>query len=93
MKIRLRLINIITIGFFASRNAIDDKMSIAWVKAIQNDNLDWAQVSDLKMWDSEAGRVYNISAIPASFMINPDGKIIGKNLRGSALKRFLEKNF
>lgn len=64
----------------------------AWLKAIEDDKLEWTQISDLKMWDSEAGRLYNITAIPASFMIDPDGKIIGKNLRGPALKQFLEKN-
>lgn len=63
----------------------------AWLKAIEDDKLEWTQVSELKMWDSEAGRLYNITSIPASFMIDPDGKIIGKNLRGPALKAFLEK--
>lgn len=69
-----------------------DRDRDAWLKAIEDDKLEWTQISDLKMWDSEAGRLYNISAIPASFMIDPDGKIVGKNLRGLALKRFLEKN-
>lgn len=69
-----------------------DRDREAWVKAIQDDKLEWIQVSDLKMWDSEAGRLYNITAIPASFMIDPDGKIVGKNLRGPALKQFLGKN-
>lgn len=69
-----------------------DRDRDAWLKAIEDDKLEWTQISDLKMWDSEAGRLYNISAIPASFMIDPDGKIIGKNLRGPALKQFLEKN-
>ncbi len=68
-----------------------DKDRDAWLKAIKDDKLAWTHVSDLKMWDSEVGRLYNITAIPASFMIGPDGKIIGKNLRGPALKRFLEK--
>ena len=69
-----------------------DRDRAAWIKAIQDDKLDWTNISDLKMWDSEAGKLYNISAIPASFMIDPDGKIVGKNLRGPALKAFLEKN-
>lgn len=64
----------------------------AWLKAIKDDKLEWTQVSELKMWNSEAGRLYNITAIPASFMIDPDGKIIGKNLRGPALKQFLDRN-
>lgn len=69
-----------------------DRDRDAWLKAIEDDKLEWTQISDLKMWDSEAGQLYNITAIPASFMIDPDGKIVGKNLRGPALKQFLEKN-
>ena len=68
-----------------------DKTQSAWVNAIKADKLDWIQVSDLKQWDSEAGRLYNITSIPASFLISPEGLIIGKNLRGPALKAFLEK--
>lgn len=69
-----------------------DRDREAWLKAIKDDKLEWTQVSELKMWDSEVGRLYNITAIPASFMIDPDGKIVGKNLRGPALKQFLDKN-
>lgn len=68
-----------------------DRSRDAWIKAIKDDRLDWLHVSDLKQWDSEAGKLYNIEAIPASFLISPEGKIIGKNLRGPALKEFLEK--
>ena len=69
-----------------------DKDRDAWLKAIEDDKLEWTQLSDLEMWDSGAGRLYNITAIPASFMIDPDGKIVGKNLRGPALGQFLENN-
>ncbi len=69
-----------------------DRDRDAWLKAIEDDKLEWTQLSDLEMWDSGAGRLYNITAIPASFMIDPDGKIIGKNLRGPALGQFLENN-
>ena len=69
-----------------------DRDRDAWLKAIEDDKLEWTQLSDLEMWDSGAGRLYNITAIPASFMIDPEGKIIGKNLRGPALGRFLENN-
>lgn len=68
-----------------------DKTQDAWVKAIETDKLEWTQVSDLKEWDSEAGKLYNITSIPASFLISPDGDIVGKNLRGPALKAFLDK--
>jgi peroxiredoxin len=68
-----------------------DNSQAAWVNAIKADKLDWTQVSDLKQWDSAAGQLYNITAIPASFLISPDGEIIGKNRRGPALKDFLDK--
>lgn len=68
-----------------------DRNRDAWLKAIADDKLDWTHISDLKEWDSEAGALYNITAIPASFMIDPDGKIVGKNLRGIKLKEFLEE--
>lgn len=68
-----------------------DKTQGAWVNAIKADKLDWTQVSDLKQWDSEAGKLYNITAIPSSFLISPEGEIIGKNLRGPALKAFLDQ--
>jgi hypothetical protein len=49
------------------------------------------QVSDLKFWNNAAARLYSIKAIPQNFLIDPSGKIIGKNLRGSALEKKLEE--
>lgn len=69
-----------------------DRSREAWLQAIEKDKLTWTQVSELNQWDSEAGRLYNISSIPASFMISPEGVIIAKNLRGPALGQFLSKN-
>ncbi|MEO5912068.1 MAG: TlpA disulfide reductase family protein [Pelobium sp.] len=68
----------------------DDKE--AWIKAIQNDHLNWDHVSELKQWDSPTAGLYNVSAIPASFLISPEGKIIAKNLRGADLNKFLSQN-
>ncbi|TGD80859.1 TlpA disulfide reductase family protein [Hymenobacter wooponensis] len=56
-----------------------------WLKAIQADGLTWTHVSDLKGWESAAGQSYGIKSIPASFLLDPQGRIIGKNLRGDAL--------
>ena len=78
-------------GFTVLGVSLDDNQS-AWLKAIKDDKLDWAQVSELKRWDSEAGQLYKITAIPTSYLIDPDGMIIGKNLRGSALAEALEKH-
>lgn len=78
-------------GFTVLGMSLDDNPA-AWTKAIADDDLDWPQVSELKRWDSEAGLLYKITAIPASFLIDPDGVIIGKNLRGEALQIALAKH-
>jgi peroxiredoxin len=56
-----------------------------WQKAIKTDGLTWTQVSDLKYGDNEAAILYYVQAIPANFLLDPTGKIIAKNLRGSDL--------
>ncbi|UOQ77313.1 AhpC/TSA family protein [Hymenobacter sp. 5516J-16] len=56
-----------------------------WLKAIQNDKLTWTHVSDLKGWESAAGQTYGIKSIPQSYLLDPQGRIIAKNLRGDAL--------
>ncbi|WP_199117488.1 TlpA disulfide reductase family protein [Pedobacter sp. ASV28] len=57
----------------------------AWIKAIADDQLEWPQVSDLKFWDNEAARAYGVKSIPSNFLIDPNGKIIAKGLRGERL--------
>ncbi|AII53746.1 TlpA disulfide reductase family protein [Hymenobacter sp. APR13] len=57
-----------------------------WLKAIEADGLTWKHVSDLKGWESAAGQTYSIKSIPASVLLDPQGRIIGKNLRGEALE-------
>jgi peroxiredoxin len=64
-----------------------------WMKAIHDDNLTWTHVSDLKYWKNDVAVQYGIQAIPQNFLINPQGKIIGKNLRGEALNKKLEEIF
>ena len=64
-----------------------------WVKAIEKDGLVWTQVSDLKYFNSEAAQKYNINSIPATFLVDRDGKIIARNLRGAALDQKLEEIF
>jgi len=56
-----------------------------WLKAIQDDQLPWVQVSDLKGWQSEAATSYFVQAIPQNFLVDPTGKIVAMNLRGDAL--------
>ncbi|HEX3166526.1 MAG TPA: TlpA disulfide reductase family protein [Chitinophagaceae bacterium] len=56
-----------------------------WVAAIHKDNLTWTQVSDLLFWNNAAARLYRVQSIPFNILVDPQGKIIGKNLRGSEL--------
>ena len=64
----------------------------AWVKAIAADNLVWAyHVSDLKGWQSAAGADYKVRFIPQNFLLDENGVIIAKNLRGEALNEELKK--
>ncbi|MFN8353597.1 MAG: TlpA disulfide reductase family protein [Spirosomataceae bacterium] len=57
-----------------------------WLDAIAKDGLTWMHVSDLKGWQSQGAAQYSVSAIPATFLIDKEGKIIAKNLRGEALE-------
>lgn len=58
----------------------------AWVNAIEQDKLAWKyHVSDLRGWNSALGRLYGVNSIPANFLIDKDGKILAKNLRGQQL--------
>lgn len=62
-----------------------------WLDAIAVDSLAWTQVSDLQAWENEAAKLYDVNAIPMNFLINPEGKIIAKYLRGEALMAELKK--
>lgn len=64
-----------------------------WLQAIEDDNLTWTHVSDLKYWQSEAAKIYNINAIPFSILLDPNGVIIAKNLRGAALEKKMAEIF
>ena len=63
-----------------------DKEKDPWLKAIKSDGLDWTQVSDLQFWNNSAAVLYHVQGIPQNFLIDPNGKIIGRNLRGEALE-------
>ena len=63
-----------------------DKERAGWVKAIADDKLTWKQVSDLKFWDSIVTGLYAIQSIPATLLVDPDGNIVARNLRGPELE-------
>ena len=60
-----------------------------WMKAIHDDQLTWTQVSDLQYWKNAVAVQYGVQAIPQNFLLDPDGKIVGKNLRGEDLDKKL----
>jgi peroxiredoxin len=57
-----------------------------WLSAIKADGLTWTQVSDLKFWNNQAAELYFVQSIPQNFLIDPQGKIVAKNLRGAELE-------
>jgi len=69
-----------------------DRTKDAWVNAIEADKLAWPyHVSDLKYWSSKHAAIYKVRGIPANFLINGDGVIVAKNLRGPRLEATLAR--
>ena len=64
-----------------------------WQNASEKDNISWINITDLKGWVTASAVDYNITAIPANFLIDPAGKIIDKNIRGEDLQAKLETIF
>lgn len=62
-----------------------DSNKEAWINAIRADNLTWQHVSDLKGWGNEVGIMYGVKGIPQNFLVDREGKIVAKNLRGAEL--------
>lgn len=78
-------------GFTVYGVSLDENKS-SWTAAIAKDKLEqWPHVSDLKGWSSSAGKLYGVRSIPSNFLIDPQGKIIAKNLRGEKLEEKLEE--
>ena len=61
----------------------------AWTKAIADLGMTWPQLSDLQGWENAAGQTYGINSIPASLLIDPQGNIVARNLRGEELHEVL----
>jgi peroxiredoxin len=69
----------------------DEHTKKAWLEAIKADKLVWTQVCDMKGWNNGAGGLYAVRALPSNFLIDPNGKIIAKNLSGAAFETTLAK--
>ncbi len=70
-----------------------DRTREPWVAAIEKDGLAWHHVSDLQGWSNSAARLYGVSSIPQTVLLDRDGKIIARNLRGEALDAKLKEIF
>jgi len=77
-------------GFTVFGVSFDDKKE-NWIKAIKDDGLNWGQVSDLQGWANAAGKMYGIRSIPQNILLDPQGMIIAKNLRGEDLGKKLKE--
>ncbi|WP_377189111.1 redoxin domain-containing protein [Mucilaginibacter ximonensis] len=81
--------NFTILGVSLDRQGEKDK----WLEAIKHDGLTWTQVSDLKAWYNEVAALYKVQSIPANFLIDPNGKIIARDLRGADLEQKLAELF
>lgn len=70
-----------------------DREKSAWEQAIKDDNLTWKHVSDLAFWNSTVVKQYNITGVPYTVLVDREGKIIAKGLRGPQLEQKLEEIF
>ena len=77
-------------GFEIIGVSLDDKKE-AWLKGIKSLGITWPQISDLKGWKSEGATVYGIRAIPTTLLVDPNGMIIGKTLRGEQVEKKLNE--
>jgi len=68
-----------------------DQAKPAWMSAIHMDGLTWTHISDLKGWGNQVASLFHVVSIPQNLLIDPNGKIIAKNLRGEALDNKLEE--
>ena len=79
-------------GFDILGVSLDDNTE-KWIAAIDKDGLTWSQVGDLNGWANEVGQLYGVNSIPHSILLDQDGVIIAKNLRGEELHEKLEEVF
>lgn len=69
----------------------DEKGRAKWLKAVQDDNLAWTQVSELRGFEGDAAKRYHVKSIPQNYLIDPTGKIVAVNLRGNDLPATLAR--
>jgi peroxiredoxin len=77
-------------GFTVLGVSLDDKKK-GWLEAIRKDGLPWTQVSDLEGWKNAAAKLYGVEGVPMNYLIDKEGTIVAKGLRGPELKKKLEE--
>ena len=82
-------LEIIGVSLDGSRTQKEPKK--AWLDAIEKDKLTWHHVSNLQYFNDPVAQLYNITSIPATYILDKEGKIVAKNLRGIALERKIEE--
>jgi peroxiredoxin len=75
-------------GFDIVGVSLDEKKD-KWLEAIKKDGLAWQHVSDLKGWENSVAEIYGVKGIPMNYLLDKDGKIIAKGLRGEELEQKL----
>ena len=75
-------------GFTIMGISLDDDRD-KWLAAIKKDGLDWTQVSDLKSWQNSVATLYGVQGIPMNFLLDKDGRIVARGLRGDELEKKL----
>ncbi|MGX1023325.1 thioredoxin-like domain-containing protein [Psychroflexus sp. MBR-150] len=68
-----------------------DKNKSSWEKAIKDDKMDWYHISNLKYWNEPIAKEWGVRSIPATFLIDENGVIVAKNLRGNALRQKVDE--
>lgn len=68
-----------------------DQTKDKWLKAIKDDNYSWPQVGDMKGWENAAARQFGVMGIPFNMIVDPNGVVVARNLRGEALEKKLEE--
>lgn len=82
-KLKSKGLNVVSVSL--------DKSKDNWIKAIEDDGLQWSHVSHLQHWNEPIAKAYQVRSIPATFILDQNGKILAKNLRGKALEQKIEE--
>src|SRR5690606_35006134 len=75
-----------SLGFEIFQVSLDDSKE-NWLEAIKQDSLHWTNVSELKGWKANGAMIYGVNLLPSNYLIDENGIIIGRDLRGQELEQ------